>query len=302
MDKSKESRKIYVALGCVLRDVSLEHQDTSSQKRNSAYQVLLTRRREKDLPELDRMWELPGGKIEPNETANRTVEREILEETGYRVSAISPLERVYVVVREYPSFKQETIITCYECRLLETERQEVRFDAKIDDVKWSDLNDVDYIKTLAGSREFLVDLTKRIGIKIDPGIEKRTSNAQFRVPLNTEDKSKTVKKRKGRRYTVSLQIDADVKNYYLITYRGGVFRLGWEPKIEIFDNNESLMDKAKDRISTRFHHGYILARYDDDFPLIEWIKKRKYPIVLEEGSQDSIQLMLPLFDDEDNEP
>jgi mutator protein MutT len=47
---------------------------------------------------LERLWEFPGGKLEPDETPEICAEREVLEETGLIVRALSrraPIEHAY---------------------------------------------------------------------------------------------------------------------------------------------------------------------------------------------------------------
>jgi 8-oxo-dGTP diphosphatase len=42
------------------------------------------------------MWSLPGGRLEPGETAEQAAEREIMEEVGLRTFALRPLRRMFL--------------------------------------------------------------------------------------------------------------------------------------------------------------------------------------------------------------
>jgi len=42
------------------------------------------------------MWSLPGGRLEPGETAEQAAEREIMEEVGLRVWRLHPIRRMYL--------------------------------------------------------------------------------------------------------------------------------------------------------------------------------------------------------------
>jgi len=294
MATKKEVRKIHVALGCVFREAQPFDNGVSVTKVAISYQVLLTLRRERQLAEIDNKWELPGGKVEPNELPESTVEREIFEETGYRVRAISPLDIIYSMVRNYPDYKQETFISCYECELVSSEKSDTKPDNKIAEVQWLSLDQVDYFKTLVGSREFLFFLARKHGIKIDSA-QKTISYALFQVPPEGELGKKTIEKRRGREYIVNIQLEPDLSNYYLVTYRRGMRHRNWQPLIEEFSDNDHMIRKAKERVATRFQHGYHLIGYDDDFPIIEWIRSKGYPIQLSKPKSTPTQLLLPIF-------
>ena len=296
MTNKKEIRKIHVALGCVFRVAQSHNNRASEIIENStiSYQVLLTLRRERQLAEIDNRWELPGGKVEENELPESAVEREIFEETGYQVKAITPIDIIYTFVRDYPDYKQETFISCYECELISPDRFVTRPDSKIGDVRWFSLNKIDYFRTLVGSREFLFFLARKNGIKID-AIQKTISYALFQVPPKGDISKESIEKRRGREYVVNVQFEPDLSNYYLVTYHRGLHRRNWRPLIEEFFDNDLLIRKAKERVATRFQHGYHLIGYDDDFPIIEWIKKKGYPIQLSKPKQAPSQLILPIF-------
>ena len=63
---------------------------------NESQQILLVKR--KDVP----LWDLPGGRVDPGESAEEAAVREVLEETGYN-AALSAKIGVY----QRPKFQDE---------------------------------------------------------------------------------------------------------------------------------------------------------------------------------------------------
>jgi ADP-ribose pyrophosphatase YjhB (NUDIX family) len=72
-------------------------------------------------------WSLPGGKVEENEELATAAEREVLEETGYKVRAIEQIS-----YREHPQFP--VTIYYWRCEVVE---------------KVSEISDVEEIKSAA---------------------------------------------------------------------------------------------------------------------------------------------------------
>jgi len=95
--QAKPTKVVDVAIGIVVDNVSpcnahAEHQhDTpgSPTSTNQRPHILITQRKADQV--LGGYWELPGGKVEPDETPRDAVVRELLEETGIHAQPIATL-------------------------------------------------------------------------------------------------------------------------------------------------------------------------------------------------------------------
>ena len=136
MTKEKPSRLVTVVAACI--------------RREGGEQVLLSMRHAPGVPGLDRMWEIPGGKIEFGEQPEQALIREIREELGMKVKPLRLLPYLHTNFWEYEHVHQQAIIACYECE------QEEGSEAIIsDDVKWFNVHTLDFKTTLPGTMEFI---------------------------------------------------------------------------------------------------------------------------------------------------
>ncbi len=118
--------------------------------------ILIDRRTGDELEEVNGLWEVPGGKLEFGETPEQAIEREILEETGYRVKVGNQVLCTQVEVLEYPDKLQHTVVFYYVCELLDEERTEVH-DHKISDCRWVGPEELDGYEFLLDNRA-VIDL------------------------------------------------------------------------------------------------------------------------------------------------
>lgn len=99
-------------------------------------------------------WEFPGGKIEPGETGEQAVVREIREEMGATVAVDRP---VITVGYDYPEF--HVTLHCYLCHVTEGKLELLEHS----DAKWLTKDELDSVSWLGADIEVL-DAIKKQGI------------------------------------------------------------------------------------------------------------------------------------------
>ncbi|NEQ30552.1 MAG: A/G-specific adenine glycosylase [Leptolyngbya sp. SIO4C5] len=100
--------------------------------RNDQGQILIDRRRQEGL--LGGMWEFPGGKVEPEETIEACIKREIKEELDIEIEVG---DRLIVVEHAYTHFK--VTLNVHHCRHLSGEPQPL----ECDEIRWVTLDEID---------------------------------------------------------------------------------------------------------------------------------------------------------------
>lgn len=99
---------------------------------NDAGQILIDRRKQEGL--LGGLWEFPGGKVEPGETIEACIQREIKEELGIDIEVG---DRLIVVEHTYSHF--HVSLNVHHCRYLSGEPQPI----ECDEVRWVTLANID---------------------------------------------------------------------------------------------------------------------------------------------------------------
>ena len=92
---------------------------------NSQKQILIDRRLPKGT--MGGLWEFPGGKVEPGETVQECIKREIKEELGIEIEVG---ENLISIDHDYPQFKVTLIV--HHCRYLGGTPQPI----ECDEIRW----------------------------------------------------------------------------------------------------------------------------------------------------------------------
>jgi 8-oxo-dGTP diphosphatase len=99
---------------------------------NNKNQILIDRRLPKGT--MANLWEFPGGKIEPGETIEECIEREILEELGIKISVGKHL---ITIDHTYPHLR--VTLTVHNCRHLDGVPQAI----ECAEIRWVGLDELD---------------------------------------------------------------------------------------------------------------------------------------------------------------
>jgi 8-oxo-dGTP diphosphatase len=99
-------------------------------------------------------WEFPGGKIEPDESAEQAIVREIREELAVNIQVERP---VVDVSWDYPEFHLE--MACFLCSIVEGSPQLLEHEAAL----WLGREDIDSVAWLPAD-VLVVDALRKQGI------------------------------------------------------------------------------------------------------------------------------------------
>jgi mutator protein MutT len=120
---------------------------------NHEGKVLITKRSDPNITKAHMQWDFPGGKNEFGETLEKTLKREILEETGLEVKAQYMFPLSVTKKWEHKDYIQHTLVFCYKCKFIKGKLHTE--DPKITEMKWENLNKFSSYEFLSTTNRFI---------------------------------------------------------------------------------------------------------------------------------------------------
>lgn len=280
MPRNLEKRQLVVVIACIVDAPTSEFQRDGSVQLAYEPKVLLARRKEAEQREIHLMWELPGGKIDPGETPEQAVIREVYEETGYRVTVVKKIPFSYTTEWQYDDYLLHTVVDCYECSVSKSPEGSLPKDAKIDEVQWFTFDNIDFSRVLPGSREFIWYIAKRYAIDLTQ-YQPQIAYAQF--TLLEPDKNQ------HKFYLIVLQIAPNAESPYFVTTRHGriAYKGAGHREIKTFPSDKEAREEILKRLRLRRRHRYVLTECSDNFPFKVFLDSFPRP---EDATQKQLRL------------
>lgn len=116
---------------------------------NDQKQILIDRRRPEGI--LGGLWEFPGGKIEPGETIEDCIKREICEEIGIAIEVGE-----HLITIDYTYTHLRVTLTVHHCRHLTGIPQPL----ECDEIRWVTLDEIDQF-TFPKANEQIIDVLRQ---------------------------------------------------------------------------------------------------------------------------------------------
>lgn len=245
-----QNTSISVVIGCILKNDS----------------ILLNKRINEEIIDIDNMWELPGGKVENDENMETAICREVLEETGYIVKPVLEIPFHFKISRRIQNKKVHVVLNCFICQVVR-EPENFKIEAKkVGDVKWFQFETLEYLNIIAGSREFIQWALKNF-CQWNSWDSKPSSYGYIKFE-NVDSKQRHKKK-----YQLTIQFNPEEsENLYCLSIQYGKIDGKITTKLSFYKDEFSMQKELAHRMTKRILHNYYIVSYEN-FPLKEWLSE-----------------------------
>jgi 8-oxo-dGTP diphosphatase len=223
-----------------------------------ADKVLLARRFEPSIPELHEKWELPGGKIDFGENPATAVEREVLEETGYRVKAGEMLPFPYAAIRQTSAGLLHSLIFCFECKVASCNPERPEPSPKVGDVRWVPIFELDPVNIQTGSLQFLQFMLQRS----HPNLASFSQSSLSFIKLESIDRGEN----RFRAYYLFVQARLGLPTVFRVQRIWGRLPQPANAEDLTFETRDQLIRYLEQACMQRRKHGYVLTEKSPNFP------------------------------------
>lgn len=212
--------------------------------------VLLARRIQPELPEAHLRWELPGGKVELEESPHEALFREIKEELDTDIRVVRLLPHVQSNIYHGHNKLVHSVILAFESVIIRGRKIPTASEDSVSAVRWVEKGNLDKFELLPGTKEFIECLEK---------VDRASySSEHIFVRLERRNKSGILTDYWEIRSIYDLW-----KNFNLVERHGNLITRSTHHKVTENIQKDSLFSELTKRIRSLASNGYYLADSDD---------------------------------------
>ncbi len=231
--------------------------------------VLLSRRYAPSVPEYHNHWELPGGKLEPGENFEAAIEREVKEETGFRVKCLQLLP--FSVSRTLSSARNQqlhVIVIASECELLSSTQTPRRGNDATREYSWFAIDDIPFDSVVPGSREFLL-CWLHFRLHRIPQPPPKYQIIMYYLPSENARANPDPK----LRYDLMLEYDPRERDPFRVIRRWMNGERGPKERIDEYRRMDDAIKMLQHTLSKRCEKGYKMIFVAQNHPLRSWLNE-----------------------------
>lgn len=212
--------------------------------------VLLARRIQPELPDAHLKWELPGGKVELEESLHQALVREIKEELDADIRVVRLLPHVQSNIYHGQTRLVHAVILAFESVIVKGGKEPTVSENSVSGIHWVKLKEIDRYELLPGTREFIKCL-------------ERTDRASY----SSENIYVRLEKRNNTGIMTDFWEIRSVYNllneYNIIERHGNLVNKTTYNKVATKFEKEAILQQITRRIRSLVSDGYYIADSDD---------------------------------------
>lgn len=121
---------------------------------NSQGQILVTQRIDPEIQDAHMKWDIVGGTKRNKESEIKTLKRECIEETGYKITINKKLSKNIIKKWNHAKYTLVVDIRCYHCNALQKTINKTA-DKKVNKIEWKPKKEMLSLDLLPTTRELI---------------------------------------------------------------------------------------------------------------------------------------------------
>jgi 8-oxo-dGTP diphosphatase len=213
-------------------------------------QILLARRHQPELLEAHLKWELPGGKVELQESPHDALVREIHEELGTEIRILRLLPHVQSNIYHSKKGIIHSVVLAFESVIVRGEARPHVAEKAVREIVWAKKTELDKYDLLPGTEQFVRCLDE----------PDRASYSARNIYIRLERRGPTGQ---PTHYWEFHSVYDLWKNFNVIERHGDLVRGSTQYKVHSHIEDAALIKELTERVRSLASRGYVIVRSDN---------------------------------------